>query len=206
MVIAGRYYRKGRECMTDKQLIALIAKNADSGLRTAIDLYGNNVYAVCRSVLSGCGSEAIEEAWSDTFFKLWKYAHNFDPDRDVTLKTYICTIARNASLRCRDKEKHVLGNTPFEVLETDDIIDNSIDVENDFVRGTIDNGIREAVKQMEEPEKSVFILRYFYFFKVKEIAEATRLTAKQVENLLSRKKQVLKDILYERGIFANEYL
>jgi RNA polymerase sigma-70 factor (ECF subfamily) len=192
--------------MTDKQLITLISRDADSGLRVAIDVYGDNVYAVCRSVLSGYGSGAVEEAWSDTFFRLWKYAGKFDSNRGASLKTYICTIARNAALRRRGKEKASFTDASFEEFEADSIIDAGIDIENDFVRKQIENGICDAVQQMEEPEKSVFILRYYYFKKVKEVAEATGLTVRQVENLLSRRKQGLKAMLHERGILSNEDL
>jgi RNA polymerase sigma-70 factor (ECF subfamily) len=192
--------------MTDKQLITLIAKNADSGLRIAIDIYGDNVYAICRSVLAGYGNEVVEEAWSDTFFRFWKYAHKFDFNKNVSLKTYICTIARNASIRRRGKEKRITDCVALDEYEADSIVDVSIDIENDFVRKTIENGICEAVQDLDEPEKSVFILRYYYFNTIKEIASKMELSAKQVENLLSRRKNALKKMLFERGILSHEDL
>ena len=44
------------------------------------------------------------------------------------------------------------------------------------------------------------VLKYFYFFKNREIAEKLNLSLKQVENRLARNKEKLKAKLLERGI------
>ena len=57
---------------------------------------------------------------------------------------------------------------------------------------------------MKEPDRTIFLLRYFYFFKVKEIAERLELPPKKVENILSRRKKDLEEILLEGGIGCEE--
>ena len=52
----------------------------------------------------------------------------------------------------------------------------------------------------EEPLRTIFILRYFYFYKVKEIATVLNIPIKQVENYLYRGKETLKQELLKRGI------
>ena len=52
----------------------------------------------------------------------------------------------------------------------------------------------------EEPLRTIFILRYFYFYKVKEIATVLKIPIKQVENYLYRGKETLKQELLKRGI------
>jgi RNA polymerase sigma-70 factor (ECF subfamily) len=190
--------------MTDRQLTALIEKNADAGMRIAIDRYGDTVYAICANVLAGYGKEAIEEAWSDTFYKLWKYAGAFDESKGAGLKTYIDTIARNTALRLRSSGRHTAYAVSICEYETDDLADTGIDLENDFARKTAETAVTDAVLAMEEPARSIFIMRYYYCMPVKDIAEALALTAKQVEHSLRRKKQQLKDLLSERGITSHE--
>lgn len=60
--------------------------------------------------------------------------------------------------------------------------------------------LEEVLEDSQEPLRSIFILRYFYFFKVKEIARMLELSSKQVENHLYRGKDVLKKALLERGM------
>ncbi len=59
---------------------------------------------------------------------------------------------------------------------------------------------------MGEPERSVFVLRYFYFFSIKDIALELDIDSKKVENILYRKKAMLRKLLIERGITYNENL
>lgn len=53
---------------------------------------------------------------------------------------------------------------------------------------------------MDEPDKSIFIFRYFYFKKVKDIGIKLNLSPKKVENSLYRNKEKLKKSLIEGGI------
>ena len=70
--------------------------------------------------------------------------------------------------------------------------DLSKKINNKIIYKTIDN--------MEEPDKSIFILRYFYFEKVKDISSRLDLSPKKVENCLYRQKYKLKKALIEGGI------
>ena len=59
--------------------------------------------------------------------------------------------------------------------------------------------LREVLMTSEEPLCRIFVLRYFYFFRVKEIAALLKLSNKQVENHLYRGKDILKRELLKRG-------
>ena len=60
--------------------------------------------------------------------------------------------------------------------------------------------LHETIAEMEEPARTVFIMRYFYFEKVKDIAAALDLPDKKVENILLREKKKLRTILMQKGI------
>ena len=60
--------------------------------------------------------------------------------------------------------------------------------------------LHETVAGLEEPERSVFILRYFGFYRIKEIAKRQGLTNKKVENCLYRGKEKLRKALIRKGI------
>lgn len=60
--------------------------------------------------------------------------------------------------------------------------------------------LHQTIEEMDEPARSIFILRYFYFEKVADIARQLGLPYKKVENILFREKSKLRRILTERGI------
>lgn len=89
----------------DKKIISLLKKSPEDGLSLALDIYGGAVKTICKNILSDCKYEDIEEAISDTFFKLWQNIDNFKHDKKITLKGYIYAIARNTALDKRRKLK-----------------------------------------------------------------------------------------------------
>lgn len=142
----------------------------------------------------------IDEACSDTFFRLWKNAAGYDGS--IPLKAYICMLARSSAidiLRKKSKAVHV------DTAEYD-IADISINLEDEFIKKETQTIVRQAVENMGEPERSVFVLRYFYFFSIKDIALELDIDSKKVENILYRKKAMLRKLLIERGITYNENL
>ena len=74
-------------------------------------------------------------------------------------------------------------------------------LENEVERKRCEDMLHTCLEHMKEPDKSVFLYRYFYGYKVKDIGEMLLLSAKQVENILYRGKEKLRKELLERGIF-----
>lgn len=182
--------------MTDKDLINLIQEDPERGIALAVDLYGGVVKAICYNILRGFNQDEIEEAWSEAFVKLWKNADKFDSNKKASLKTYVGTIARNVALDVRRKTNRVT----YDELEEDSIIDLSVNIEDDYAKKQNEKVVHEAVDAMEEPDRSIFILRFFYLNTVKDIASKLAIKPKQVENSLFRKKEYLKDALIEGGV------
>lgn len=125
-----------KEIMTDEKLIALIKKKPEQGIAAAIDLYGGAVRTICSSVLEN--REDIEEAVSQVFYRLWKYAGNYNGKG--SLKSYIYGIARNAALDAAKID-----------IETP---------ENVFMKKQQEQIIHRSVDEMDEPDRSIFIVNY----------------------------------------------
>ena len=60
--------------------------------------------------------------------------------------------------------------------------------------------IQKVINSMPEPEREIFIRRYYYCERVRAIAEAVGCSEKKVENILYRYKNKLKERLTEGGI------
>lgn len=172
--------------MTDEKLIALIKKKPEKGLSVAIELYGGAVRTICRSVLEN--REDVEEAVSQVFYRLWKYSGSYNGKG--SLKSYIYSIARNAAF---DAAKAAPVEYEWDNIDTET-------PETLFIKRQREQLIHQIVDELPEPDRSIFILKYFYFFKNREIAQKLNLSLKQVENKLARNKEKLRAKLIERGI------
>ena len=184
------------EKFKDRKIIKLLKKSPEDGIKMAIDVYGSAFNTICKNILINLNSEDIEEAISDTFFKLWKNVDNFNVEKNKSLKSYIYAIARNT---CFDKLKSFNCNTSlFDVDENDLGID--VNMEDEYSKLHNKKIIKTTLDNFKEPDRSIFILRYFYFEKVKVIASKLNLSEKKVENILYRSKTKLKEELIKGGI------
>ena len=184
------------EKFKDRKIIKLLKKSPEDGIKMVIDVYGSAVNTICKNILINLNSEDIEEAISDTFFKFWKNVDNFNVEKNKSLKSYIYAIARNT---CFDKLKSSNCNTSlFDVDENDLGID--VNMEDEYSKLHNKKIIKTTLDNFKEPDRSIFILRYFYFEKVKVIASKLNLSEKKVENILYRSKTKLKEELIKGGI------
>ncbi len=182
--------------MTDRQLIKLLKKDPERGLGTVLELYGGAIKTICGNILSGCAREDVEEAAADALAAIWKAADRFQADRGTSFKSYCYGITRKKALSRRKKllVRGALVPLQEELLFEENDPSAKIEQEEE------ERILHETVGELEEPERSVFILRYFFFFKVKEIAERLELTDKKVENCLYRGKEKLRTALIRKGI------
>ena len=60
------------------------------------------------------------------------------------------------------------------------------------------------VNEMEEPDRMIFIRRYYYVERIRCIAEAVGLSEKAVERRLARGRARLRDALLKEGVILDE--
>jgi len=186
--------------INEERILFMLKKSPGEGVSMALDAYGGPVKTICKNILFDCSLEDIEEAVADSFVGLWKSIDKFKTNGDYSLKSYLYGIARHTALDKRRVLKKGTITLPME----DVVIEADVDLESDFARKLNDNIVHNSLNSMEEPMRSVFILRYFYFEKVNDIAGRLGLTRKAVENHLYRGKSKLKWELTERGIQYEE--
>ena len=164
---------------TDKELAKLIRTEPDRGIAECIDRYGGGVKAICCNILRDNYRDYVDDAMIETFTSLWQFI-NSGKKINTTLEGYLYGIARKKSL---------------EIL-----VAENADVENIFARRHNEKLVHKVISEMKEPDHMIFLLRYFYFYKVREVAERMGLTEDYVENRLRRGRQKLKKSLEKRGI------
>lgn len=184
--------------MTDQELLKLFKKNPEHGIHTIMTLYGGAVSTICRNFLYDCSESDVEEAIADTFIHFWKSSDKFKLNQKYSLKSYLYAIARNAARDIRRRQKK---NDIFSLEELSLELPSEINIENEFAHKQNEAILHTCLERMKEPDKSVFLYRYFYGYRIQNIADILNLSPKQVENVLYRGKEKLRKDLLERGIF-----
>ena len=181
--------------MDDQQLITLMKNDSEKGVEQAIRQYGGLCKAVAVRILGADHQQDIEECISDTFVKLWRAADSIDLQKG-TLKAYTASIARNTAINRLRRQKRVGELLP---LEEDDL-EIDLDLASELARKQNGLIVRQMISELPEPDREIFIRRYFYCERVKEIALRIGLSPKAVENKLFRGRQKLRILLLERGV------
>ncbi len=183
--------------MNDQELLLLLEENPEQGIHEMMNLYGGAVQTICRNFLGGCAAADIEEAIADTFIHFWKNRTKYSPDETHSLKSYLYAIARNAA---RDKRRKLKREDIFSTEEVSLDLPSDENIETDFERRQKEEALHDCLSRMKEPDRSIFLYRYFYGFQINEIAKRLSLSSKKVENILYRGKVRLRKALMERGI------
>lgn len=184
--------------MNDQELLKILKRNPQQGIHTLMQLYGGAIATICHNFLFDCSEEDVEEAIADTFIHFWKNLDKFEIKEGYSLKSYLYAIARNAARDLRRKQKKA---DIFSMEELSLELPSEYHLENEVEQRRCKAVLHTCLEQMKEPDKSVFLYRYFYGYKVKDIAEMLNLSVKQVENILYRGKDKLRKDLVERGIW-----
>ena len=61
--------------------------------------------------------------------------------------------------------------------------------------------VHNVIDKMKEPDRTIFLLRFFYNYTVKEIAGRLHLKEDNVESRIRRNKKKLREKLKERDVF-----
>lgn len=183
--------------MSDERLLLLLKENPEQGIHEMMKLYGGAVATICRNFLYDFVEADIEETIADTFINFWKNREQFELKENYSLKSYLYAIARNAA---RDRRRKARKEDIFSLEELSLELPAGYDLEQEVQRKQYEAVLHTCLEQMREPDKSVFLYRYFYGYKVQDIADKLSLNAKQVENILYRGKEKLRRDLQERGL------
>lgn len=178
----------------DRRLALLLKDDPVKGLELALRRFGQPVKTICAAILGPESPQEVEEAVADSFFTLWRELDRYDPEKP--LSSWLYGIARRTALSRRRAlgRGPALGELPEELAEEEfDLVDRAAERENARL-------LRQAVEEMESPDREIFTRRYYLYQSVKEIAVQLELPEKTVENRLYRGKKKLRNTLLERGV------
>lgn len=164
--------------MTDTELLGLLRTEPEKGLSAVIDKYSGYVYTIAHSKLSGvCTREDIEEAVSDIFMKFYEYI--MTTDKEITaVAPFLAVIAKRHSINLY--KKHISKEECISL----DIIGGTVadKTESSDTRRLL----IEAVMSLGKPDSEIFMRKYFFGQKSRDIAAALDMKTNTVDKIVSR--------------------
>lgn len=182
--------------MQDVELLTELQSNPEQGLGYLIDQYANLVYGIIFGKISTVGTaEDVRECISDVFLEFYQQISKVDLEKG-SIKAYLAMIAKYKGIDLYRKlvrlacHKIDVYDDEFEQLE-----DANADIEQDMIRKEEKKILLDAIDSLGEPDKEIFIRKYYMGQKTKEIAEALNLLDNTVDKKVSRGLKKLRIML-----------
>ncbi len=169
--------------MTDAELLDILRKDPEKGVKALIKQYGGLVYAVVKRNLAGFDETDIEACASDTFSEFYLDLSKFDPEKG-SIKAWLCVIARHNAVDLARK-------TPPLPLD-DELIASDISIESDLEKHEMRRAVLKAVKSLDEPDREILLRKYYLGESSKNIAVRLGMSVSNVDTRASRAVEKLR--------------
>ena len=154
------------------------------------ELYKTQGKAVYRFLLTLTGdAHQAEELLQETFYQAFVHIDRFEGRS--SLYTWLCCIGKNAWLReCRRRSRY--ADTPYEELKLEAPAPTP---EEAMLRREQAQRLRQAVLELEDPQREVFILHAYGGLKLKEIAALHQKSESWARVTYFRARKTIQEVL-----------
>lgn len=175
--------------MTEEQTWILQAKNgSDEAFTTIVETYQSPVYNLCYRMLGE--STAAEDAAQETFLRAYQHLHRYDSKRPFA--TWLLSIAAHYCIDRLRRRRLPIFSVDEDEESTFEIPDvHALRPEAEAVHGEQREQIHALVQSLDATDRAAIVMRYWYDFSEKEIAEALNLTVSAVKSRLHRARKQL---------------
>lgn len=175
---------------SDQQLVADYLKGDEKSLEILIQQYLKPIYNFVYRYAGN--AQDAEDITQDVFMKVWRNLKKFD--RQKSFKSWIFTIAKNASIDALKKKKPA-PFSEFSVIET--IADPSPSPNEIFERKEISQMLSLLINKLPLKYREVLFLRYSNGLAFQKIAESLNEPLNTVKSRHRRALITLKKFLKE---------
>ena len=154
------------------------------------ELYHTQGKPVYRFLLALTGdAHQAEELLQETFYQAFLHIDRFEGRS--SLYTWLCCIGKNAWLHeCRRRSRY--ADTPYEELRLEA---SAPTPEEAMLRREQAQRLRQAVLELEDPQREVFILHAFGGLKLKEIAALHQKSESWARVTYFRARKTIQEVL-----------
>lgn len=178
--------------MEDYELLQGLKLHDEMCYNQIVKKYTKYVVAVVSKVAGNqLNTHEKEEISWEVFVKTWEQAEKIQLENN-NLKNYLGVVARNLTINIiRDKGKDLEKSLKLEYISCKS-------AEEEFVIRDTLKRVGKFISRTKEPDKEIFIRRYFYLEKVRDIAVHLNMNEKAISARIARLRKKLEDAL-EKG-------
>ena len=184
--------------MDDEKIVGLYLERSEDAIAETDRKYGVKCRTTSYNILQN--REDSEECTNDTYLKLWNTIPPKEPD---PLCAFIMRIVRNISLdRVKRRLTAKRQDSSYTLVydELGDCIPSNENVER-YVEGKeLAAMIDSFLDTLSREKKVMFLMRYWNFSTVPEIAKRLGLSESKVKVTLMRTREKLKEYLEKEGV------
>jgi RNA polymerase sigma-70 factor (ECF subfamily) len=174
----------------EKQIIKGIIQRDEKSLRQFYETYHTFIFRFISRQISDRGT--VSELTQDVLFDCIEYLRDFK--EECSLKTYVCTIAKNKTvdyIRKKKIKKILFSALPAYIVENA----ASIVMDDELEKNELAQKIADTMARLPNDYRIILRLKYIEGYKVKDIARKLTMSFKSVESMLYR----------ARGAFIHQY-
>ena len=180
--------------MDDREIIVLFFARDERAIEACREKYGRLCHSIAYNILRS--PEDAEECVNDTYLRAWWAIPPKKPDQ---LGAYLARICRNAALNTQEKShaqkrqgEVLLAEGELELC-LPDRMDESID------KILLSGLLGRFLGSLRPDSRRIFVLRYWYFYSVKEIAQRLSMGESRVKMSLMRTRSALGKFREKEG-------
>lgn len=184
--------------MEDRQIVQLYWDRSEDAIAETSEKYGAYCHSISYGILQN--DQDAEECVTDTYWKAW---NAMPPQRPVRLPAFLGKITRNLSLdrfRRRNAKMRGFGQVAVALDELEWSVPSPDTVERYVEAAELTASLDRFLEDLPREKRQAFLLRYWYFRSVSEIAGSLHMTESKVATLLYRTRKDLKAHLEKEGL------
>lgn len=182
--------------MEDSELLDMLRKAPEKGLKALIAQYGGLVYTVVRRNLPQALCYADTEACTaDVFSEFYLDLDKYDPSKG-SIKSWLCVIARHNAIDLARRTATVLPLDEEKRIDDEICTDiGEVSLESDLEESELRRAVLSEIKALNEPDREILFRKYYLGESSKEIAARLKMSVSNVDARTSRAVKKLREKL-----------
>ncbi|WP_346897297.1 sigma-70 family RNA polymerase sigma factor [Clostridium sp. UBA7503] len=159
-----------------------------------IDIYGPLIKGIISKTLYSVEDKGlIEECMSDVFMAIWVNGYKFTGDNS-NFKSWIGAITKFKAIDYYRKYGKKENNQLM-----DEAITDGKSAEDHYLDDIENSRLVSIIEGMEEPDKTIFIMKFLLGEKSKSISEALKLSVSNINTRISRGREKIRREYYKEA-------
>ncbi len=176
----------------EDNFIEELKRKNPKALEYIIDVYGNLIKGIIvKTLYSTPDKGLVEECMSDVLMAIWLNSHKFAGD-NLKFRSWIGAISKFKAVdyyrKYGKKESHEL---------IDEVITDGKSAEDYYIDEMNNNKLVKIIENMDEPDKTIFIMKFLLGEKSKSISEALKLSVSNIDTRISRGREKIRREYYK---------